>query len=301
MGLRTSLRKIIQQALTDSVTDHVRSNAAIPTRVVDLPHAKDYNIQVIQQHAALRAAHPNPLARHGTKGFSQADEDGLTLEILRRLGIENGVFAEYGVGDGLENNTIIVRALGWRGFWIGGEDLAFDPTGINGFFYKKTWITLDNILEASRDCLDVIGAQNVNLISLDLDGNDFHFAEVLLQSGFTPDVFIVEYNGKFPPPVHFVMPYDAQHEWQRDDYYGASIASFERLFSSHGYSLVCCNAATGVNAFFVQDRHKHLFPEVPNTLQDIYSPPNFHHHTSHGHRTSSRTVATVMKQALAAK
>jgi hypothetical protein len=68
----------------------------------------------------------NPLNRFGAKHFSQADEDGITLEIIRRIGINNGSFAEFGVGNGLENNTLVLLASGWRGFWIGAQDLDFD-------------------------------------------------------------------------------------------------------------------------------------------------------------------------------
>jgi hypothetical protein len=65
--------------------------------------------------------HPNPLNRFGAKCFSQSDEDGITLEILKRIGsIEKGAFAEFGVADGTENNTLILLSLGWRGFWVGG-------------------------------------------------------------------------------------------------------------------------------------------------------------------------------------
>jgi hypothetical protein len=35
--------------------------------------------------------------------------------------IETGTFAEFGVGNGLENNTLILLASGWRGFWIDGQ------------------------------------------------------------------------------------------------------------------------------------------------------------------------------------
>src|SRR5947209_3607764 len=66
------------------------------------------------------SATKNPLNRFGGKYFSQADEDGITLEIIKRLGIKTGTFAELGVGNGLENNTLILLANGWRGFWIGG-------------------------------------------------------------------------------------------------------------------------------------------------------------------------------------
>ena len=47
------------------------------------------------------------------KCFSQTDEDGITIEILRRIGcLEKGTFAEFGPGDGMENNTLILKSLG---------------------------------------------------------------------------------------------------------------------------------------------------------------------------------------------
>ena len=42
---------------------------------------------------------------------------------------------------------------------------------------------------------------DIDLISVDLDGNDLYFCEELLKNGFRPSVFIVEYNAKFPPPI----------------------------------------------------------------------------------------------------
>jgi hypothetical protein len=51
------------------------------------------------------------------------DEDGITFEIPRRIGLADGVFAEFGVGNGVENNTLAPAAAGWTGFWVDGEDL----------------------------------------------------------------------------------------------------------------------------------------------------------------------------------
>jgi hypothetical protein len=84
--------------------------------------------------AQKMAAHPNPLTRKGCKYFSQNDEDGILLEIFRR--IDNGgdtkkAFIEFGVGNGLENNSLILLMQGWRGFWAGGEDLAFTIPLVN--------------------------------------------------------------------------------------------------------------------------------------------------------------------------
>lgn len=247
-----------------------------------------------QQNAAAIAAHPNPFTRFGRKCFSQNDEDGLTLEIVKRLGLVTGVFAEFGVGDGLENNTLILAALGWKGFWVGGSDLAFNHSQARRFKYIKDWITLANITEHCRAGLDALGEQQLDVASLDLDGNDIYFVRALLESGVQPKLFIVEYNAKFPPPVKFQITYDPKHKWMGDDYFGASLASYAELFAEFGYGLVCCNAATGCNAFFVKAESMALFPETPADIGDIYAGPLFQTYTAFGHRVSAKTIERIM-------
>ena len=86
----------------------------------------------------------NPLNHFGAKFFSQSDEDGITLEIIRRLELKTGTFLEFGVGDGTENNTLVLLSIGWRGAWVGGENLAFDPdVNPKRLFYKKEWVSHD--------------------------------------------------------------------------------------------------------------------------------------------------------------
>lgn len=58
------------------------------------------------------------LARFGAQVYSQCEEDGILSEIFRRIGVSNRVFAECGVGDGLENNTAYRLLLGWSGYWF---------------------------------------------------------------------------------------------------------------------------------------------------------------------------------------
>ncbi|MGA2812124.1 MAG: hypothetical protein ABSG16_12035 [Candidatus Acidiferrum sp.] len=242
--------------------------------------------------------HPNPLTTCGSKVFSQNDEDGITLELLRRIGLSDGVFAELGVGNGLENNTLVLAAAGWSGFWVGGEDLSFDfnphKTLQLNFTYQKQWIKLSNIVELCKESLKTIRRSACDLISLDLDGNDYYLVEELLTSGFLPKVFIVEYNAKFPPPIKFKIAYDDNHRWAEDDYFGASIAEFYQLFQAHDYFLACCNI-TGVNAFFIRNEFKSVFPDIPSSLEAIYASPKYYLYglDVSGHKTSMKTIAKI--------
>ena len=53
----------------------------------------------------------NPLNKFGKRCYSQCDEDGITLEIVRRLNIKKGVFFEFGCDNGTQNNTLILIIL----------------------------------------------------------------------------------------------------------------------------------------------------------------------------------------------
>jgi len=239
--------------------------------------------------------HPNPLTAYGGRVYSQNDEDGLTFEILRRIGRVKGVFCEFGVGDGLENNTLALVAAGWSGFWVGGEDLAFttNPGQASNlrFHYEKRWVTRSNIVELYGLGLGAIRESRCDVMSLDLDGNDYYFVEALLKAGAAPDLFIVEYNAKFMPPIRFKIDYQEDHRWQTDDYYGASLCSYNELFERHGYFLACCSLA-GVNAFFVKQEHRSRFAEVPREIESLYSPARhfLSRLQSSGHKTSLRTI-----------
>lgn len=256
-----------------------------------------FDMQLQHQVQQAQRLSGNPLAMAGHKAFSQSDEDGITLEILRRVGLlQGGVFAEFGVGNGTENNTLVLAALGWRGFWVGGEDLAVRTPGEQArhFRYLKDWVTLDNIVALARRGLEAVQAQALDLISLDLDGNDLHFVRALLESGLRPSVFIVEYNARFPPPVEFTIDYDPAHRWLGDDYFGASLASFDKLFAAHDYRLVCCNSHTGSNAFFVDGRHAAHFADVPTGAHQLFVGPRYWLPKKSGHPASLRTIEKIL-------
>ena len=131
-----------------------------------------YDLSLQQTYYDRAAAHANQFCQFGKKVFSQSDEDGLTLEIISRLDLSAGTFMEFGVGNGLQNNTLVLLAMGWEGAWFGNEDLVIDVKRGSRLSYTKTWITAENVLATAQAELPRFGNGNVDLISLDLDGND---------------------------------------------------------------------------------------------------------------------------------
>jgi len=251
-----------------------------------------------QQFKTLRTSHTNPINKFGKKCFSQTDEDGITLEILKRINnIENGIFIELGVGDGSETNTLVLASLGWSGIWIDSKDLKVDTAKSKKFTFLKEWIDLDNVTSLIHKGLNKINKtdQNIDVISIDLDGNDIYFVEKILKENLKPKLFIVEYNGKFFPPLKFQIDYNPQHIWQGTDYFGASLKSFWDLFSKYGYRLVCCNLATGSNAFFIDNTFSKNFSDVPTEIDKIYIEPRYYTIKKYAHKPDIRTINKILK------
>ena len=215
------------------------------------------------------------LLKYGFKAYSQTDEDGIIQEIFQRIGVTNKTFIEIGVGDGLENNTLFLLLKGWKGFWVDG-DLKNIKAIHNKFLFlkdsgrlsiKQVWIDKDNIDSLIND----FGLpQEIDLLSIDIDGNDYHVFKNIVS--LNPRVVVIEYNAKLPPPVKWVMTYNQCHTKTNTDYFGASLKSFEYLFQKKGYLLVGCNI-TGSNAFFVRkdlmEEHFHSDCSAENHYEDL--------------------------------
>ena len=217
------------------------------------------------------------LLKYGFKAYSQFDEDGIIQEIFRRIGVTNKTFLEIGVGDGLENNTLFLLLKGWKGVWIDGDSKNIKAIQ-NKFSFlqdsgrlrtKLAWVDKDNIDFLIQD----LGLpQEIDLLSLDIDGNDYHVLENVVF--LNPRAIVLEYNARLPPPVKWVMAYDQYHTKTNTDYFGASLKSFERLLLKKGYLLVGCNIL-GVNAFFVRkdlvEQHFH----ADYSAENHYEPQRY--------------------------
>ena len=233
----------------------------------------------------------SPFDRIVFRSFSQSNEDGILQEIMTQIG-ETGskTFIECGVGDGTENNSLLLLLNNWKGVWLGGEKLRVEIYSDVQLRFQRCWIHLENInsiITSSLDWLSLKKSEQLDVFSLDLDGNDYHLCKNLLQSGFLPKVWIQEYNAVFGPTVKWIMPYSKTHVWRRDSFFGASFASYCSLFGSYGYRAVACSA-TGANVFFVRHDLKFPFDTLPSE-SDIWLPPKYFL-SQNGHRVSVKIL-----------
>jgi hypothetical protein len=211
--------------------------------------------EVRELRADPRYAAPGRLERHGSKVWSQTDEDGILEEIFRRIGATSRRFVEFGVADGRECNTLKLLVEGWHGLWMEAD--AGQCAQIRRLFAAPLAEGRLELLETSVNAENVdrliagarAAAGELDLLSIDIDGNDYHVLKAI--RSVRPRVLVVEYNGKFPPPMDVVPPYDPSYRWDGSDYCGASLQALANLAGRLGYRLVGTNIA-GVNAFFVR-------------------------------------------------
>jgi hypothetical protein len=250
---------------------------------MDIMRHRLHTLAVIEQERYVKGIFADSLYNDkrrlppfGFKVYSQNDEDGIIQEIFARIGQRSRTFVEFGVGDGLENNTLKLLLEGWSGLWVeGSEDSA---AGINKKFYDVIQQGRLQVRHAfiDRDNINRLVGQSytgeIDLISIDVDGNDIHLLEAL--DVVSARALVIEYNAKFAPPLSIAQAYNAAHRWRGTDYMGSSLAAITKIAERKGYALVGCNVV-GINAFFV--RHDLLEDKFcpPYTAENHYQPARY--------------------------
>ncbi len=201
-----------------------------------------------------KAADPKWLGRFERQTYSQSGEDGVIEEIFKRIGTTNKQFVEFGVSQGLENNTAFLLLSGWKGVWLEGSAKFFasiqktfaDVIKEGRLVAKNVFITAENIQQLFKE---TNVPKELDLLSIDIDGNDYWIWKAI--TDYKPRVIVIEYNAHLGPTEPLVMPYDPKWVWDRGMHFNSSIKAYELLGKEKGYSLVYCNIV-GNNAFFVR-------------------------------------------------
>lgn len=243
----------------------------------------DMNAARIAEERYVReamSAHPYTeplrLERFGRKLFSQFDEDGIIAEIFTRIGATSRTFVEIGVEDGTECNSLALLLQGWRGLWLEGN--TEHVSQIKRYFVQErdsgllcvnqTFVTAENI----NGAIEGWGTGEIDLLSIDIDGNDIHVFEAI--TAVRPRVAVIEYDGKFPPPIAVAPKYDPAYIWRENAYMGSSLEALARVARRRGYVLVGCSFV-GLNAFFVRAELAEDKFHAPFTAENHYHPPRY--------------------------
>lgn len=180
--------------------------------------------------------------------YSQNGEDGIIAYIFSKIGIKNASFVEFGSGGerGCNSSNLAINH-GWKGLFIDCiKRNVLDGRDYYSAFplvkFAHNWITKENINHIIKEngfCGEV------DLLSIDIDGNDYHIFNVL--EVIKPRVVIIEYNALLGNKSSIVTKYNSEGLSTR----GASLKALTTLANKKGYILVGC-VSVGSNAFYIR-------------------------------------------------
>lgn len=214
-------------------------------------------------------------------GFSQNGEDGIIDHLIRHLRRPTRRFLEIGSSSGIENLTAwLALARRYSGVMVEGNPRLARIAGLiypsmnQGVEFRCQMVSTANVLEL----LSLLPDLEPDFFSLDIDGNDFYVARVLLTNGFRPSVVAVEYNSAFGPSRSLTIPYKEDFNTYSAHasglYFGASVTCWRKLFEQHGYEFVTVDT-NGVNAFFI--RRSQFSQALPARFKQTEFRDNFAH------------------------
>jgi hypothetical protein len=189
------------------------------------------------------------VGRRGWRKYSQNDEDGVLDYIFSVIpqGPQGRFFVEIGVGPpwehtleecGLEANCRLLKEKGWAGLFLDAQRYP-DEHGVKQ--ERVDAININPILRKYRV------PENVDLISIDVDGQDFWIWSNL---AYFPSVVVIEYNPNLAVDESKVIPFNVSYQWDGTKWFGASLRALNNLGKSKGYVLTYAN---GVNGFFIKE------------------------------------------------
>ena len=213
------------------------------------------------------------------KVYSQWGEDGILSFLCDELEISKPRMIEFGAGDFTECNSRFLAK--YRNASVVLVDVRKDlldsvsdtdlkwQTSVYGI---TDWITPNNVNQLARHAKELIG--EIDVVSLDLDGNDYWVAEAL--NFESTRIVVVEYNPIFGGARSVTVPRDDMFDRTAAHfsnlYYGASLNAFIGLFSRKGFDFVGTNRV-GNNAFFVAKKYTNqlnlVIPDISNLTRYV--------------------------------
>lgn len=180
------------------------------------------------------------LLEHRHKIHSQFGEEGIIKALYTHFGFFSDPpwFVEIGAGDGIsQSNTRFLAEMGHHGVHI--EANMDRAAACRNNALPGTIVVAKSLPWSGLDiALDAAGCpEDVGVLSLDVDGDEYHFLKVLRRR---PKIVVVEINPSIPYWVEFIQ--------RPGDFYGCSALSMMRLMRSRGYQLVCYDLP---NCFFI--------------------------------------------------
>lgn len=219
---------------------------------------KIYGDAVVQNNKFIIQLDESPLfSKAKLNVFTTGGEDGIILNIFAKTGTTNKIFVDIGSNDCINSNCAnLAFHHNWNGVFIDGNKTILNRGRhiyknyfgniSTRFAFIHSIVTLNNINEILNT---ILPQKEVDLLSIDLDGNDYFIWEKI--TAISPRVVIAEVQVE-KGNTDFIPVYSNEFEmYESNAPKGASPLSMQKLAEKKGYKLVAANKGC-YNLFFVR-------------------------------------------------
>jgi hypothetical protein len=237
---------------------------------------------IVNQYLSFKMNGVAPYANIRDAGFrvySQFEEDGIILYVLTMIGFKTRKIVEMCCGSSHEcMATNLILNHGFDGYLFDGNSdnirraKEFFGSKQDCLLYppvlREAWITVENV----NDLLRQSGcAGEVDLFSLDMDGNDYWIWQAI--DAINPRLLVVETHNLIPGDRSLTIEYQPDfHCWDKpeweQDFRSVSLLAMLKLCKKRGYRMIGAHRH-GFNVFFLrEDEGTRFFPEV--SIQEVH-------------------------------
>ena len=229
----------------------------------------------------------NIYQNYGYRECPYYGEDGVILKIFEEIGVsDNPCCVEFGelrvLGTTTRSYRIFHKAKSlyfsfsydFRSFYLNVIDVfkTIFLTGSIGYlkflfnFPFKEFVTTSNIETIFTK--NNISKHDLDLLTVDLVSSDYYIIKKILELGYRPKLFILEYNPSFGLLKKCSYPNDLEFVPSNSRLYGASYQAMNSLMSGYKYSL--CHVTGFCNLFYVREdfSDKFLVPDIQEEFTD---------------------------------
>lgn len=185
--------------------------------------------------------------------FTFADEDGILLNIFKKIGATDKTFVDIGSNDCINSNCAnLAFHHDWKGTFIDGNKAVLER---GRHIYHKHFadctkrFSFIHVIVTVNNINGILPQKQTDLLSIDLDGNDYFIWENI--TAINPRVVVTEVQVE-KGNTDFIPEYSNEFElYESNTPKGASPLSMTKLAETKGYTLVAANKGC-YNLFFVR-------------------------------------------------
>ena len=150
------------------------------------------------------------------------------------------------------------------------KSLAFFKFFFN--FPFQEFATCENIDSIFKN--HSVDKNDLDILTVDIDSYDYYIIKKILQHGYRPKLFIVEYNPSFSLEKKCSFPLEIGTEFKNRRIYGASYSALNSLLDKDDYKL--CFVSGFCNLFYIRQDFSDKFasPKIEDEITDTNDKVN---------------------------